>query len=75
MIVEGKIPLTGLEPVVSALRGRRVNHLHHSGNSTHIDHFNNELNIHTVLIDRNVARTKQALESLNPEGMTESCHA
>ena len=26
-----KVPLTGLEPVLSALRGRRVNHLHHSG--------------------------------------------
>ena len=26
-----RIPLTGLEPVLSALRGRRVNHLHHSG--------------------------------------------
>ena len=26
-----KVPLTGLEPVVSALRGRRVNHLHYSG--------------------------------------------
>ena len=25
------VPLTGLEPVLSALRGRRVNHLHHSG--------------------------------------------
>lgn len=25
------VPLTGLEPVVSALRGRRVNHLHYSG--------------------------------------------
>lgn len=29
--VERKVPLTGLEPVVSALRGRRVNHLHYSG--------------------------------------------
>ena len=28
---EEKVPLTGLEPVVSALRGRRVNHLHYSG--------------------------------------------
>src|SRR6185503_21297604 len=26
-----RVPLTGLEPVVSALRGRRVNHLHYSG--------------------------------------------
>ena len=25
------VPLTGLEPVLSALRGQRVNHLHHSG--------------------------------------------
>jgi hypothetical protein len=25
------VPLTGLEPVLSALRGRRVNHLHYSG--------------------------------------------
>ena len=26
-----EVPLTGLEPVLSALRGRRVNHLHYSG--------------------------------------------
>lgn len=31
------VPLTGLEPVVSALRGRRVNHLHHSGKLFAID--------------------------------------
>ena len=30
-LLEVRIPLTGLEPVVSALRGRRVNHLHYSG--------------------------------------------
>jgi hypothetical protein len=29
--LHSKVPLTGLEPVVSALRGRRVNHLHYSG--------------------------------------------
>src|ERR1043165_8929272 len=30
-MMKEKVPLTGLEPVLSALRGRRVNHLHHSG--------------------------------------------
>ena len=32
-----KVPLTGLEPVLSALRGRRVNHLHHSGKLIALD--------------------------------------
>jgi hypothetical protein len=30
-MLKKKIPLTGLEPVLSALRGRRVNQLHYSG--------------------------------------------
>ena len=46
--LHSKVPLTGLEPVVSALRGRRVNHLHYSGKEQR-----SRFSIHSLFHHRN----------------------
>ena len=50
-----RIPLTGLEPVVSALRGRRVNHLHYSGKDQ-----TSSFSIHSLFHRRNGTRQRTA---------------